>query len=486
MLKINEYYKRERALPERIIQFGEGSFLRGFVDCLIDAANEKGVMSSSVVVVQPRSDSRVDLFNSQEGLYTLMTRGIVNGETVDETRIISCISRCISPYRNYMEFLDFAKNEELNVIFSNTTEAGIVYNGNDEPVDMPPSTFPAKLTALLYARFKAVLGDTSKGFLIVPTELIEQNGDKLKEIVFAYAKKWELREEFIPWIEKSCCFANTLVDRIVAGFPREETLTLEQRLGYEDRLIDVCEPFLQFYIQCDESFRDRLPFENLGFEVRFVDDLTPYRLRKIRLLNGAHTASVLSAYLDGYETVGEMMTDQKYEAFLDRLLNEEILPFIDMDEQQLRDFASAVLNRFKNPFVKHRLLDISHNSFAKFRARDLTSLVEYYKVNGVAPTCLCYSLAALIRFYKGEFSDGKYIGRRGVEDYEIRDSLETLIDISKAYESDDVVRDILSNTSIWGIDLTQIYSLYEKVAAFYDDIVEFGPAHTLEKIVRGE
>ena len=486
MQKINEFYKREVTYPERILQFGEGNFLRGFIDCLVDEANEKGLMNSSVIICQPRGDGKVDLFNDQDCLYTLLTRGNENGETVDRARIISCVSRCISPYRNYMEFLDLAKNEDLNVIVSNTTEAGIVFNGNDEPVDMPPSTYPAKLTAFLYARFKAMLGDTSKGFLILPTELIEQNGDKLKEIVFAYAKKWELKEEFIPWIEKSCCFANTLVDRIVAGYPREETLALEQRLGYEDKLIDVCEPFLQFYIQCDESFRDRIPFDKLGFDVEFVDDLTPYRLRKVRLLNGSHTASVLSAFLEGYETVGEMMGDEKYEAFLNKLLTEEIVPFIDMDENSLNEFAAAVLNRFKNPFIKHRLLDISLNSFSKFRVRDLTSLVEYYKANGVAPDCLCYSLAALIRFYKGEFRDGKYIGTIGQTEYEIRDSLEILVDVSKAYESDDVIREILSNTSIWGIDLMQIYSLYEKVAGFFDDITEFGVTHTLEEIIKGE
>lgn len=486
MLKINEVYKREKTHPEKIIQFGEGNFLRGFVDVLIDEANEKGVLDASVVVVQPRSDSKVDLFDSQDCLYTLLTRGINDGETVDEDRVITCISRCISPYRNYMEFLDLAKNEELNLIISNTTESGIVYNGNDEPVDMPPSTFPAKLTALLYARFKAVLGDASRGFLILPTELIEQNGDKLKEIVFAYAKKWELREEFIPWVEKSCCFANTLVDRIVAGYPREETLTLEQRLGYEDRLLDVCEPFLQFFIQCDESFRDRIPFENLGFDVQFVDDLTPYRLRKLRLLNGAHTASVLSAFLEGKETVSEMMSDENYPVFLEKLLSEEIVPFIDMDKQGLQEFAFAVLNRFKNPFIKHRLFDISLNSVSKFRVRNLTSLVEYYKANGVAPTCLCYSLAALIRFYKGEWREGKLIGTIGQTEYEIRDSLEILVDITKAYESDDVIREILSNTSLWGIDLTQIYGMYEKVAFYYDDIMEFGVTHALEHITKGE
>ncbi len=483
MLKINEFYKREKVFPERIIQFGEGNFLRGFIDCLIDCANEKGIMDASVVLVQPRGDSKVDLFNSQDCLYTLLTRGIKDGETVDEAKIISCISRCISPYRSYMEFLDLAKDENLNVIFSNTTEAGIVFNGNDEPIDMPPSTFPAKLTALLYARFKAVLGDTSKGFLIVPTELIEQNGDKLKETVFAYAKKWELREEFIPWVESSCCFANTFVDRIVAGFPREETLVLEQRLGYEDFLMDVCEPFLQFYIQCDEEFRDRIPFENLGFDVKFVDDLTPYRMRKLRLLNGAHTACALSAFLEGYETVCEMMKDEKYVLFLNKLLNEELVPFADTDKGEIEEFSSHIPDRLKNPFIKHKTLEISFNSFSKFRARNLTSLVEHYKVNGVAPTCLCFSLAALIRFYKGEFRDGKYIGLRGTEEYEIRDSLEILVDVSKAYESDDVVREILSNTSIWGIDLMQIYSLYEKVAAFYDEIVEFGAAHTIEKVI---
>jgi tagaturonate reductase len=195
---------------------------------------------------------------------------------------------------------------------------------------------------------------------------------------------------------------------------------------------------------------------------------------------------VLSAFLEGYETVSEMMTDEKYEAFLNKLISEEIVPFIDMDKDDLESFSSAVLNRFKNPFIKHRLLDISLNSFSKFRVRDLISLVEYYKANGVAPDCLCYSLAAFIRFYKGEFRDGKYIGLRGTEEYEIRDSLEFLVDISKAYESDDVIREILSNTSIWGIDLMQIYSVYEKVAAFYDSIVEFGAAHTLEKIVKGE
>jgi len=481
MQKINEVYKRQNILTERILQFGEGNFLRGFIEPIVQRANEEKSFDAGVIICQPRSDSKVDLFSSQDCLYTLLTRGIKNGEQLDEAKVIDCVTRCISPYRNYKEFLDLAKIESLSVIISNTTEAGLIYNDNDEPVDMPPSTFPAKLTALLYARFKAFLGDESKGFLILPTELVEQNGDKLREIVFKYAKKWELREEFIPWIEKSCCFANTLVDRIVAGFPREETLALEQRLGYEDRLMDVCEPFLQFFIECDERFRDRIPFENLGFDVHFVDDLTPYRLRKLRLLNGAHTSSVLAAFLEGYETVSEMMSDGKYASFIKKLMKNEIIPFIDMDEESKISFARAVIDRFSNPFIKHRLYDISLNSVSKFRVRVLPSLVEYYEKNGIAPSCMCFSLAVLIKFFAGEWRDGRLYGKRSDEEYEIKDSLETLVDMSRAYESDDVVRAVLSNSSIWGIDLTGIYGLYEKTAAFYDDMTEFGVAHTAEK-----
>jgi tagaturonate reductase len=483
MQSINEIYTRDKAYPEKIIQFGEGNFLRAFFDDLVDRANRQGVMNAGIVICQPRSDSKVDLFNSQDCLYTLMTRGIENGEQVDRSRIIDCVTRCISPYRDYMELLDLAKNEDINVIVSNTTEAGIAFNGNDEPVDMPPSSFPAKLTAFLYARFKAVLGNAEKGFLIIPTELIENNGAKLKEIVLMYAKKWELKEEFIPWVEQSCCFANTLVDRVVAGYPREDLLSVEQILGYEDKLIDVCEPFMQFFIECDERFRDRIPFENLGPDVRFVDDLTPYRLRKLRMLNGAHTACVLAAFLQGYETLYEMMCDEKYRVFLKKLFENEIIPFMDMEPYDLTPFASAVLDRFSNPFIKHRLSDISPNSVSKFRVRDLPSLISYYEANGVAPTCLCFSLAALIRFFKGVWNDTKYIGTVGQREYEIRDSVEILVDVSRAFDSDDVIREILSNTSIWGMDLTQIYGLYDKVSALYDEISEFGVARTLENLI---
>lgn len=484
MQKINELYsKTNRVYPEKVLQIGEGNFLRAFADYIIETANRQGKFCGTAVLCQPIENGLADLINSQDGMYTVLLRGIENGEKIERAELISSVSRCISPYRDYYGFLENANNEELEVIISNTTEAGIAYHEGDKPTDMPPVSYPAKLTAFLFARFKAMLGNTEKGLLILPVELIDRNGDNLKQLVYKYAEEWELGRSFIDWLNLSCCFANTLVDRIVTGFPRDEYASLEEKLGYEDKLLDTCEPFLFWVIECDKKFQKKFPVDELGLNIIFTDDMTPYRTRKVRILNGSHTASVLSAYHSGYDTVLEMMNDEKYVRFIEKTLNEEIIPTINLPKEELENYAAAVLERFSNPFIKHRLLDISLNSVSKYRARNLGTLVDYYQKNGYAPTCLCYSLAALIHFYKGEMVDGKYMGKRNDELYEIRDGKDVIDFFIEAYKSDDVVSEVLKNTSFWGIDLTKIYGLYDKVFKYFSMIEEFGTAYAISEIV---
>ena len=484
MQKINELYtKTNNIFPEKVLQIGEGNFLRAFADYAIDIADRQGVFDGSVILCQPRGSGHIDVFNSQNCMYTVLLRGIENGKKVEKAELVSCISRCVSPYYDYYGFLELAKNDELSVIISNTTEAGIVYREGDKPTDNPPESYPAKLTAFLYARFKAMYGNTEKGFLILPTELIDSNGKALKEIVYRYADEWELGRGFTDWLNASCCFADTLVDRIVTGYPKDEIVSLQDTLGFEDKLLDCCEPFMFWAIECDEKFRDRFPLDKIGLNIVYTDDLSLYRTRKVRILNGSHTASVLSAFLSGYDTVKEMMDDEKYALFIKKALNEEIMPTISLPENELQQYADAVLERFSNPYIKHRLLDISLNSVSKFRARNLGVIVDYYQKNGYAPTCLCYSLASLIRFYKGEIIDGKYVGTRGTQQYEIRDNADVIKFFAAAYQTDDAVAEILKNPSLWGIDLTKIYGLYDKVSKYYGMIEEFGSSYTINEIV---
>jgi len=481
-----------RKLPEKVLQFGEGNFLRGFVDWMVNRMNEEGLFNGSVVVVQPIAQGMVDIINRQDGLYSLYLRGIQDGRVVEEKSINSAISRGINLYTEFETYLKCAENPDLRFIISNTTEAGIAYNPDDRPDDRPPVSFPGKLTVLLYRRFKAFKGDENKGFVIIPCELIDRNGDNLKKIVFQFAQEWKLEQEFIAWLEKSNYFLNTLVDRIVTGYPKDEVQKLTEELGYKDNLINTAEIFHLWVIEGDKRFSEELPLTQAGLNVIWTEDMTPYRTRKVRILNGAHTMTVLAAYLYGKDSVKECMDDKVIIAFMNKGLYEEIIPTLDLPEKELADFAAAVSERFANPFIKHYLLSISLNSTSKFKTRVLPSILEYVKRKGEIPKALTFSLSALIAFYRGtEIREAALVGSRPGNEYNIIDDMSVLELFSKIWKNFDgsktavekLVFEILTRTELWGKDLNEIQGFSIKVSEYLYKIVNDGMATAILEVL---
>jgi tagaturonate reductase len=481
-----------KEMPERVLQFGEGNFLRGFVDWMINEANEKGLFNGRVAVVQPLRQGLIEVLNSQNGLYTLYLRGIQDGRVVEEKRIISAISRGIDIFSQFDEYLKCAENPDLRFIISNTTEAGIVYNSKDRPEDKPPASFPGKLTLLLNKRFRHFNGDAAKGLVIMPCELIDRNGDSLKNIVIQLANEWGLGKKFINWIENSNYFLNTLVDRIVTGYPSDEAGKITEELGYKDSLLDTAEIFHLWVIEGDKRFSDELPLTHAGLNVIWTDDMTPYRTRKVRILNGAHTMTVLAAYLYGLDTVMECMGDNLISTFMKKGIFEEIIPTLDLPEKELLDFANAVSERFKNPFIKHYLLSISLNSTSKYKTRVLPSILEYVNRKGELPKVLTFSMAALIAFYRGtELRENSLIGNRQANEYKINDDLSVLELFSKLWRdyevskngSEKLVSEVLSKKDIWGTDLNALPGFTLAVADHLYRIAADGMKAALEVLL---
>ena len=439
---------------ERIIQFGEGGFLRGFVDYFFQKLNDKGLFEGSVVVVQPIKTGMCDILKEQNCEYNLFLRGVDNGKVVDEHTHIDIISRCINPYEDYESYLNLAKNPDFRFIVSNTTEAGIVYEDDNKLTDSPANSFPAKLTALLYERFKERLS----GFIILSCELIDHNGDELLKCCKQYANRWELGEEFVKWLERENSFCSTLVDRIVTGFPRDEHKALEERIGQKDNMMDTAEIFHLWVIQGDHE--DELPLQRAGFNVVWTDNVDPYKKRKVRILNGAHTSMVLAARMYGLETVGECMKDEKVVSILKKAVFEEIIPAIG-DTEDNRNFGNAVFERFANPFIRHQLLSIALNSVSKFRARVLPTILEFKEQTGRYPNILSFSLAALIAFYKTD---------------EANDSEEIIKFMKEAS-----VADILKREDYWGEDISFLYDI---VNTWFEKIEKDGVAACYDKLLK--
>ena len=388
--------------PERVLQFGEGNFLRAFTDYWFDMANEKAGWNGKCVLVQPIAQGLTQLINRQEGLYTLYLRGRQNGEKVDAKRVISSVSRCLNPYekQDYDAMMDVAAGEALEYIVSNTTEAGIVYDPSCRLEDCPPASFPAKLTQVLLHRWRA----GRPGVVVLSCELIDNNGKELLRCVNQYIKQWGLEEGFARWVNGDCTFCSTLVDRIVPGRIRDaaEAARLEEENGYRDALIDVGEVFGVWNIEGPEWLAEKLPFRAAGLNCPVVPDVTPYKKRKVRILNGAHTGFVLGAYLAGYDIVRDCMQDDVILGFMNRMLHEEVIPTLPLDRQDLEAFAAAVQDRFNNPFINHELMSITLNSTSKWRARNMPSLLEYAQTAGKLPPCLAMSFAAYIAFYSSD------------------------------------------------------------------------------------
>lgn len=416
-------------MTERIIQFGEGNFLRGFADYFIHKLNEKGLFDGSVVIVQPIAKGLTDTINAQKGEYNLYLRGIQDGKEVCEHTKIQSVSRAINPYEDFDAYLSLAGDPNFRFIISNTTEAGIAYDDSCEITDAPPSSFPAKLTVLLNERFKKGL----KGFIILSCELIDHNGDELKKCVLKYADKWNLGEDFKKWLVEENSFCNTLVDRIVTGYPREEAEKLCEELGYEDKLLDTAEIFHLWVIE--GHFEDELPLQKAGFNVVWTDDVTPYKKRKVRILNGGHTSMVTGALLSGLETVGQCVNDEVVGNFLKKCLFTEIVPTLGGSAED-ENFANAVLERFANPYIKHMLRSIALNSVSKFSVRVLPTILEYKEQQGEYPLSLTMALAALIEFYK-------------------TDKPQDLPEV-EAFMKNASVEEILKNKELWGSDISDM------------------------------
>ncbi len=478
--------------PERIIQFGEGNFLRAFVDWMVHQANKQGLFNGRVVVVQPLPSGLVPQLNQQDGLYTLFLRGIQDGQVVEKKEIISSISRGINPYEDWESFLACAEKPEIRYVISNTTEAGITYVPEEYREGVPLTSYPGKLTAYLYRRYQKFGADPAMGMVIIPCELIDRNGDNLKNIVLQLAREWNLPVEFTEWVEKYNYFLNSLVDRIVTGYPRDQKDEIAAYLGYEDALIDTGEIYHLWVIEGDVRFSEELSFHKAGLNVKWVPDMTPYRTRKVRVLNGAHTMTVSVAYLCGFDTVREAVEDELIGSFMRRGIFEEILPTLNMDAQEINDFAQNVLERFRNPFIKHYWIDIALNSTSKFKTRVLPSLIEYAKIRGTTPPLLSFSLAALIAFYRGKrVEDDILVGCRDKGAYRLRDDRESLLFFQEQWTNfdgttvsiDRLVRHVLANRSLWGMDLNEIPGLRERVAGYLENIVVQGMTESVKQLL---
>lgn len=477
-----ETYAGYKKHPEKVIQFGEGNFLRAFVDWVLHEMNEKLDFNGSAVVVQPLAGGLVDMLNEQDGLYTLYLNGIQNGEVLSEHQVINSISRGINPYTQYEEYLALADNPETRFVFSNTTEAGIAFDAKDQLDGTVQSSFPGKLTALLYRRYKTFNGDKEKGLILIPCELIDNNGEELKAMILKYANHWNLEEGFATWIEEANQFCNTLVDRIVPGYPKDKIAEIHEELGYKDQLVVEGEQFHLWVIEAPAWVQKEFPANEAGLDVLFVEDMTPYRTRKVRILNGAHTALVPVAYLYGIDTVRESVEHPVVGKFLEQAIFDEIIPTLDLSKEELESFAKDVLDRFRNPFIKHFLLSISLNSMAKYETRVLPSLVEYQKAKGELPKKLVFSLAAMIRFYKGD-RNGEAIP---VQDN--ADILDLYKDAWAAYDGtegslESVVRTVLAYEANWKMDLTTIAGLVEETTKYLQLIEKAGMEKAIEEVL---
>lgn len=464
--------------PERVLQFGEGNFLRAFVDYFIDLLNEKTGFNSKVVLCQPIAPGLADMINEQEGLYTLFLRGFENGKKVNDKRVISCVSRCLNPYKEYQEVLACAENPELRYIACNTTEAGIAYDPSCQFTDVPAESYPGKLTQFLYKRFEKFGKEAGKGFVILSCELIDNNGKELEKCVLSYAKQWDLGEEFINWIKAENIFCSTLVDRIVTGYPRNEAAAICEELGYQDNLINTGEVFGFWVIEGPEHLKKELPFEEAGLPVVICDDHKPYKQRKVRILNGAHTSFVLGAYLAGQDIVRDCMDDEVICGFMNKTIYDEIIPTLTLPKEELLSFASSVTERFKNPFIDHDLLAISLNSTSKWKARVMPSFKGFVEKSGELPKCITASFAFYIAFYHGMnlTEDGLVSSRPAGNEYTVKDD-KSVLQFFYDHRDDDaetLTHSVCRNTDFWDEDLSKIPGFEAAVAGYLKSIEEKG------------
>ncbi len=445
---------------EKIIQFGEGNFLRAFIEWIIWKTNQKTDFNASVVIVQPIEKGMVDWLNEQDGLYHLNLQGILNGEEVDSVDLIDVVSRGINPYRDFADYLKLAEQPEMRFIISNTTEAGIAFDPACKFDDAPAASYPGKLTQLLYHRYEYFKGDPTKGFILFPCELIFENGKHLKECIRQYIDLWNLGEGFRNWFETACGVYSTLVDRIVPGYPRDTAAQLCERVGYQDNLLDKAEIFHLWVIEAPKEIAAEFPADKAGLNVLFVPSEAPYHERKVTLLNGPHTVLSPVGYLSGCNTVKECCEDPVIGPFVKKVMYEELLPTLNLPKEELVAFADAVMDRFRNPFVKHFVTSIMLNSFPKFKTRDLPGLKTYLERKGALPEGIVLGLAGICTYYKG--------GKRGDDEIVPNDDPKIMDLLKELWATGDVrkvAEGVLAETFIWGEDLNAVPGLTDLLTA---------------------
>lgn len=473
---LNKQNVEKPVLPIKILQFGEGNFLRAFVDWQIDKANEAGIMNHGVAIVQPIDKGMAGMLEAQDCLYHVYLEGVKDKKPVKDIRLVKCVQCAINPYEEYEAYEKIFLSPELEATVSNTTEAGIRYEEGDDLWALPPKSYPAKMTALLYKRFKHFEGDPSKGLCIICCELIENNGSTLREYVLRHAEYNKLGEDFIEWVEKYCHFCDTLVDRIVPGFPRENIAEIKEELGFDDNLVVKAEFYHLWAIGGPgyEEVQRRLPLDKAGLHVIFMPTIKQFRDKKVRILNGSHTGMVPIGLQIGCETVMDAFNNADLEAFVNTMVAEEVIPMIEEDQEELKAFAAGILERFYNPYIRHMLKTISLNSLSKWETRNFPTVLDNWKKAGKVAEKELFTFAALLTLYSGKV------------DFTPDDTAEHVEFIQKVWNSEDVdatVKAIVENKNIWTVDFTEVEPFVEKVAGYVKVILAEGMAAALKKML---
>ncbi|MDR2466716.1 MAG: tagaturonate reductase [Prevotellaceae bacterium] len=478
MKKLNGTTVQRKLYRERVVQFGEGNFLRAFVDWIVWNMNEKAGFDAGVTVVQPIAGGTIDALNEQDGLYHLILKGLDGGKPVYDVKLIDVVTRGLNPYSQFDEYLQLAENPDFRFIVSNTTEAGIAFDPDNRFDDAPAGSYPGKLVQLLYRRFTAFGGARNRGFIIFPCELIFENGRVLKACIDKYIEHWRLGQDFADWVNEACGIYSTLVDRIVPGYPRESADEIKSRIGFDDKLLVEGEIFHLWVIEAPQSVALEFPADKAGLNVLFVPSEEPYHERKVTLLNGPHTVLSPVGYLSGLNTVRECVEHETVGAFARKVMYDELLPTLNMPEEELKRFADDVFDRFRNPYVNHLLASIMLNAFPKFRTRDLPGLKKYLELRGTLPDGLTLGLAAIIAYYRG--------GKRGEEEIPVRDDpkiLALLQSLHAAGNAEQTARGVLAADFIWGENLDEIPGLTAKVTDYLNDIEAKGMTATVGELI---
>ncbi len=453
----------------RFMLFGGGNFIRAFAGWMIDLLNKHTLFEGGMMVVKPTSGRDYTALREQEGLYHVILNGQQEGQLVDKAYLVTTVTDIVHVYDQWEVFLQSAENLDLKYILSNTTESGITFLASDQASDLPPSTFPAKLCLWLKRRFEHFEGAPTAGLVCLPCELSANNGTSLKQCILQYATLWQFSDSFMEWINTSCTFCNTLVDRIVTGYPTKDEADYQEKIGAVDQLMAVGEPYHSWVIEGPAGLAEELPFHEIGLNVKWVADLTKYREQKVKILNGAHTSMVPTGHLAGCVSVKETIDHPQLGAFIHELLEEEVWPTLDFDKAELVDFTAKTMDRFRNPFLFHKLLDIALNSISKFKARLLPSFLDYYRLRGACPPRITFAFSSLLLMYRGEW-DGKTIP--------LRDAPEVIAFCqyiwTESKDSQEVVEQFLAREAFWGQDLNKIDGLTKLMVQYITAIQREG------------